>query len=158
MSAAKLSLTKQEFTLKPTSETFVADVIEFNRDLLGIPDRPVALLSVAEGSHLIKCLNEEVNELIDAVTEGQLFGTDETAVVQSVDALIDLMYFAVGGLWKMGLTQPMIVECMQVVHAANMTKVKAKVAKRHVEGAVDAGKPTDFVGPEAEIAQILSSK
>lgn len=144
--------------MKHTNETFVADVITFNRGLLGIPDRPVALLSVAEGSHLIKCLNEEVGELIDAVTEGQLFGAAEAAVVQSVDALIDLMYFAVGGLYKMGLTRAMIVECMQTVHAANMTKVKAKVAKRHVEGAVDAGKPTDFIGPEAEIARILSEK
>ena len=136
--------------MKPTSETFVADVIEFNRDLLGIPDRMVGPLSTAESSHLVKCLSEEVEELIEGIIASDF--------VACTDALIDLQYFAIGGLFKMGLTQPMIVECMQAVHSANMTKVRAKVAKRHVEGAVDAGKPEGFIPPEHAIARILSEK
>jgi len=136
--------------VKPTYETFVADVITFNRDLLEIPSRPVQPMPVAEATHLVKCLREEVDELVGAMGQGD--------VVSCVDATIDLMYFAIGSLWKMGLTHAMIIECMQAVHTANMTKVKAKVAKRHVEGVVDAGKPAEFVGPEATIARILSSK
>jgi len=128
-------------------ETFVADVIEFNRDLLGIAPRPVGLMPRAEFSHLVACLHEETNEFIEACTDGM--------VIDAVDALIDMMYFAVGGLWKMGLSQEQIIGCMRAIHSANMTKMKAKVARRHVEGAVDAGKPADWVGPETRIAEVL---
>lgn len=130
-----------------TNETFVADVIEFNRDLLGIPERQPGLMPTPEFSHLVKCLREELDELIDGHTLHN--------PVSSVDALIDLQYFLIGGLYKMGLTREMIIDCQRAVHSANMTKVKAKVTKRYVEGAVDAGKPADFVAPEAAIARIL---
>lgn len=128
-------------------ETFVRDVIEFNRDLLGIAQRQVQPLSLEEHTHLSMALQEELKEFNDAVMQGQ--------IIESVDALIDLMYFAVGGLWKHGLTQEQIVQSMRAVHEANMQKRKGKVAKRYT-GAPDAVKPEDWVSPETRIATILA--
>lgn len=129
-------------------ETFVRDVIEFNRDLLGIAQRQVQPLVMEEHAHLVMALQEEVQELSDAAMQGQ--------IVESVDALIDLMYFAIGGLWKLGLSHEQMVHCMKAVHAANMLKRKGKVAKRYT-GAADAVKPEDWIPPEEAIQEILAS-
>ena len=133
--------------MNPTSETFVQDVIEFNRDLLGIEQRTPAMMSVEEHTHLTMALQEELKEFNDAVVEGNVVG--------AVDALIDLMYFAIGGLWKLGLSHEQMVHCMKAVHAANMLKRKGKVAKRHT-GAADAVKPEDWIPPEEAIQEILA--
>lgn len=133
--------------MNPTSETFVQDVIEFNRDLLGIEQRTPAMMSVEEHTHLTMALQEELKEFNDAVVEGNVVG--------AVDALIDLMYFAIGGLWKLGLSHEQMVHCMKAVHAANMLKRKGKVAKRYT-GAADAVKPENWVAPEELIRKILS--
>lgn len=132
--------------MNPTSETFVQDVIEFNRDLLGIEQRTPAMMSVEEHTHLTMALQEELKEFNDAVVEGNVVG--------AVDALIDLMYFAIGGLWKLGLSHMQIVLSMRAVHTANMLKRKGKVAKRYT-GAADAVKPEGWVAPEELIRQIL---
>lgn len=133
--------------MNPTSETFVQDVIEFNRDLLGIEQRTPAMMSVEEHTHLTMALQEELKEFNDAVVEGNVVG--------AVDAIVDLMYFAIGGLWKLGLSHTQMVHCMQAVHAANMLKRKGKVAKRYT-GAADAVKPEDWVAPEEAIQEILA--
>ena len=134
--------------MNPTSETFVQDVIEFNRDLLGIEQRTPAMMSVEEHTHLTMALQEELQEFNDAVIEGDVVG--------AVDAIIDMMYFAVGGLWKLGLTYEQVVKSMRAVHEANMQKRKGKVAKRYT-GAADAVKPENWVSPEARIAAILNA-
>ena len=133
--------------MNPTSETFVQDVIEFNRDLLGIEQRTPAMMSVEEHTHLTMALQEELQEFNDAVVEGNVVG--------AVDAIVDLMYFAVGGLWKLGLSHEQMVHCMKAVHAANMLKRKGKVAKRYT-GAADAVKPENWVAPEELIRKILA--
>lgn len=129
-----------------TNETFVQDVIEFNRELLGIEQRTPAMMPVEEHTHLTMALQEELQEFNDAVVEGNVVG--------AVDAIIDMMYFAIGGLWKLGLSHEQMVQCMKAVHAANMLKRKGKVAKRHT-GAADAVKPEGWVAPEELIRQIL---
>ena len=129
-----------------TRETFVQDVIEFNRDLLGLAPRAPSMMPVEESAHLTMALQEELQEFNDAVVEGNVVG--------AVDAIVDLMYFAVGGLWKLGLSHEQMVQCMKAVHAANMLKRKGKVAKRHT-GAADAVKPEDWVAPEETIRAIL---
>ena len=116
-------------------------VIAFNRDLLGIPQRPIGPLPDAELEHLIKCLHEEfIVELRTAAMAQD--------VVAKVDSILDGIYFAIGGLYKMGLNPDQI-------HEKNMEKKAGTVARRAVEGAVDAVKPADFIPPEIEIARIL---
>lgn len=123
-------------------------VIAFNRDLLGIPQRPIAPLPDAELEHLIKCLHEEfIVELRTAAMAQD--------VVAKVDSILDGIYFAIGGLYKMGLNPDQIHACFMHIHEKNMEKKAGTVARRAVEGAVDAVKPADFIPPEIEIARIL---
>ena len=125
-----------------------AAVIEFNQNILGIEPRKLEPMPENEAKHLVKCLNEEVN---DEFMEGQTKGD----LVDCVDALIDAMYFALGGLYKMGLSAHQIEACFLAVHQANMEKKKGVVAGRAVEGAVDAIKPAEWKSPEQRIAEIL---
>jgi predicted HAD superfamily Cof-like phosphohydrolase len=75
-------------------------------------------------------------------------------VVKMVDALLDLCYFAIGGLRRMGLTEEQARGCFLAIHNANMTKKKGGQAKRgNFED--DAVKPADFVPPDQAIAHIL---
>jgi len=132
--------------LKPTNFDMIAAVIQFNAEILRIDNRPVGLLPANELDHITKCLVEEVDELRLADTP-----TDQ------VDALLDTIYFAIGGLYKAGLTRSMIIDTMHAVHRANMRKALGKLAKRDT-GAPDAVKPLDWIGPEVEIASILGTK
>jgi predicted HAD superfamily Cof-like phosphohydrolase len=71
--------------------------------------------------------------------------------------MVDLMYFANGVLYKMGLTAAQIDACCSAVHHANMDKKRGSNAKRAVEGAADAVKPLGWVSPEERIGNILEA-
>lgn len=123
-------------------------VIEFNRDLLGIEPRPICPMPDDEYEHLRKAFIEEF------LTEfGKAWG--EQDVVKMVDSLLDGMYFAIGGLYKMGLNADQIHACFMHVHECNMTKKKGVVAARAVGNAPDAIKPAGFVPAEHGITRIL---
>lgn len=127
--------------------SFFANVVDFNKRVLHIEPRPMGFLSEAENDITIKSLKEEVKEFSDARIEGD--------IVNSVDAIIDLMYFGVGALYKMGLTAGQIERCCDVVHSANMEK-KLGVNHRRGDGtAADAVKPAGWVPPDQRIAAVL---
>jgi predicted HAD superfamily Cof-like phosphohydrolase len=129
---------------------FFENVVDFNQKVLKIEPRPIGFLTEAENQITDKSLKEELKEFSDARVEGDLIG--------SVDALIDLMYFATGALYKMGLTADSIKQCGQAVHEANMEK-KLGVNHRRGDGsAADAVKPADWVTPEARIGAILEAQ
>jgi len=130
---------------------FAESVVEFNETLLGIqrPTKPQCL-SPEMFEHLANCLNEELDEFTDAHYVENLVG--------AVDALIDLMYFAVGGLHKMGLTPDQMTRIGQVVHHANMKKRQGVIERRGDGSVPDATKPTDWVAPEQLILQILKEE
>jgi predicted HAD superfamily Cof-like phosphohydrolase len=121
-------------------------VIEFNHGLLKIEPRPLGLMPDSEVNHLVKCLYEEADELDEGHREGD--------IIKAVDSLIDSMYFALGGLYKLGLTPEAVQEIFTAVHEANMEKTKGAVARRDT-GAADAIKPINWVGPEQLIGEIL---
>lgn len=121
-------------------------VIQFNHEVLGIQARPIEPLNFTESSHLIKCMNEEVEEFKKAYEYGDFIGM--------IDALMDEIYFAMGGLYKMGFTNEMAVEIFTAIHEANMEKKLGKVAHRDT-GAPDAVKPNGWIPPEERIAKIL---
>lgn len=122
-------------------------VSEFNSLILGIKDRVLGPLSQSEAIHLQKALHEEANELME--------GVDEHDFIKQIDSLIDSIYFALGGLYKMGLSTDQVINIFNAVHDANMTKKKGVVQKRFVDGSVDAIKPDGWVPPEERIAEIL---
>ena len=81
-------------------------------------------------------LKEEVGEYIDAIHDGDL--------PKAADAMIDLIYVAMGRLLEMGvLPGPIFWE----VHAANMRKQSGKTKRGLI---FDALKPKDWKGPDLE--------
>ena len=130
--------------------SFPHQVVEFNAKVLNIGQRDKDMLAQAEHDISKKCLTEEINEFLEAHANGDFVGC--------VDAMIDLMYFANGVLYKMGLTPDEIVQCSTAVHEANMEK-KLGVNHRRGDGsAADAIKPADWVSPEERIMDILDGK
>ena len=128
---------------------FVQQVIEFNQRVLKIEQRELNMLAENEFEISVKCLQEELNEFVESYRSGDMIGC--------VDAIIDLMYFANGVLYKHGLNHDTITKCMSAVHDANMEKKLGTVSKRAVEGAADAVKPEGWVSPELRIIDILDS-
>lgn len=131
-------------------KNFAENVIDFNQRVLGITPRETGLLAHAELTLTEKCLREEIEEFHGASINGDILG--------AIDGLIDLMYFAVGGLYKMGLNSDDISIIGGIVHDCNMSKKLGIVAKRGDGSAADAVKPTDWVSPEESIAHYLSNK
>lgn len=68
------------------------------------------------------------------------------SVVDQADAIIDLMYFALGTLVEMGVDAEALFD---IVHRANMKKVSESVTVR-ADGKIQ--KPADWVTPESEMA------
>jgi len=131
------------------SKHFVDQVVEFNQSVLKIEQRAVDMLKQNEFEISMKCLQEEVDEFEEAFKSGDLIGC--------IDAIIDLKYFAVGVMYKMGLTPDAMKKCMSAVHEANMEKKLGVVAKRETAGAADAVKPAGWVSPEERIINILDA-
>lgn len=127
--------------------SFTKQVIEFNQKVLNIAPREKSMLNIVEYDISLKSLQEEVAEFEDAHLNGDFVGT--------VDALIDLMYFANGVLYKMGLTDEEISKCKTAVHEANMEKKLGVNFRRGDGSAADAVKPEGWISPEHRIIDIL---
>ena len=125
---------------------FVNAIVQFNKEILGIQQRPPHGMPKAEQDITLKCLVEEVTEFHTAMQHDK--------IIDQVDALIDLIYFAVGAMYKIGLTPEQIHACCMAVHNANMAKKKGVNAKR-ATGAADAVKPKNWVPPEHLISNII---
>lgn len=132
-----------------------AEVAEFNQTVLRkYPiwelDQPVQGLTDADLMLSLKQLNEEIHEFETADEASDLVG--------QVDAMLDLVYFALGILYKMGLSPLEINTLFTAVHNANMTKAIGKKKGREVEGAVDAVKPADFIDPKIIIEGVINGR
>ena len=125
---------------------FINAVINFNKEILGIQQRIIRGMQETEQEITLKCLAEELAELKQAI--------DNASIVDQVDAIVDLVYFAFGALYKIGLTPEQINACCMAVHSANMSKKRGVNAKR-ATGAADAVKPKGWVSPEDRISKIL---
>jgi len=66
-------------------------------------------------------------------------------VYQQSDALIDMIYVALGGLFKMGIAPGVL---FTEVHEANMRKASGATSRTHK----DAVKPPDWIGPDLHAA------
>lgn len=96
---------------------------------------------------LTKALEEELQEFREASTPED-----------SVDALIDLIIFACGGLYRAGLTPDQAQACFTAVLDANDAKKAGVKQNRAVAGVADAVKPTGWVDPKNTIALLLKGK
>lgn len=141
----KLILNTKEIEMSREYE----QVVEFNRVILGLEQRPHGLQSYAEAQLSFVQLKEESIEYLEAVTEKDL--------VKCVDACVDSIVFAMGILYKMGVTEEEFSTIFEVVMGANMTKKMGVKKGREGYDAADAYKPDDFVPPEEIIADILAT-
>lgn len=98
-------------------------------------------LSAERAEARARWMNEEVTEF-----------TDSDHLVDQVDAMLDLLYFALGTLVEMGVEPSAAFE---IVHNANMRKVGNGNNAYRADG--KTLKPQDWQGPEAEIASLLGT-
>lgn len=123
------------------------EVYEFNDKILKIDVGDVGPMGPDQAVHLFKAMQEEANEFLHAHENGDFIG--------QIDALVDSIYFAIGGFYKMGLPDTAVEEIFAAVHDANMTKKKGVVASRATGDVADAIKPVGWVPPEERIGIIL---
>jgi predicted HAD superfamily Cof-like phosphohydrolase len=113
-------------------------VADFQEEVLEVPARTWAESIPAERlEFMVKTLQEEVDEFNAGVTEYTRTG-DKAAMA---DALMDVMYFALGHCYQAGIN-PYI--WFSAVHNSNMQKRFASTER----GATDAAKPEGWISPE----------
>ena len=83
---------------------FVEQIVHFNQEILGVEQRVQSLIPANEAQISIESLVEEANELREAF-EGQDF-------IKAVDAAADTLFFAVGVMYKFGLTSDQIANAI----------------------------------------------
>jgi predicted HAD superfamily Cof-like phosphohydrolase len=128
--------------------TNFADVFQFHTKFgLPYPVKPQLLeQDVMEFRH--KFMEEELDEMTSAYMAGDLAGV--------ADALIDLVYVAMGTAVMMGLPWQLLWDEVQ---RANMSKMRAESVQDSLAGTgrghiLDVVKPVDFVPPK--IAELLA--
>lgn len=115
------------------------DVAAFQSEVLGVQPsyNSKGFRSVHERLEGLINLQEELNELTQGIRDQNL--------VDCTDALIDLIYFALGELYKMGIDADVV---WKFVHAKNMCKVRGTTKRGN---SVDAAKPEDWTDPKEQI-------
>ena len=126
-------------------------ITQFNQEVVGIHRDLVKPLSELEAQWLVATLKEETEEFEDAL----VVDDSEVALQGQADALMDLVYFAVGGLTRLGITPEKMHRIFQVVHNANMSKKKGVKKERAVAFDLDCKKPDGWVSPDSAIHTIL---
>ena len=123
----------------------IKNVAEFQK-AMNQPVRDKALPLSANRIYLrTDWMLDEIEELRNAET-----------VVDQVDALIDIIYFATGTLVEIGLTPEKAEVCWDAVHAANMEKLFPDGKPRFDESG-KVIKPDNWQAPEKSIKEILES-
>lgn len=122
----------------------IMEVFDFNKFNVGVEERSLGAYSKDERTWMHKVLTEEADELRDA-----------RHLVHQVDACIDSIIFALGGLYRLGLNPDQAERCFIAVMAKNKLKKPGQNANRKVGDVKDAVKPDGFKGPEHDIARIL---
>lgn len=135
----------------PSSVTPDLDIVwrvfKFNRMISAGKSETPGQIGPSTKEWLTKALEEELQEFREADTPEDL-----------VDALIDLIIFACGGLYRAGLTPDQAKACFTAVLDANDAKKAGVKQNRAVAGVADAVKPAGWVDPKNTIAFLLKGK
>lgn len=113
-------------------------VADFNREVvaLPIPETP-QVIGPERQNWANAALQEELTEFNEAIDSGD--------VLEAADALIDLVYFALGRLVEMGVPA---IAVMDEVQRANMDKEQGELSKRPGSMGHDAIKPAGWQAPD----------
>jgi len=126
-------------------------VVEFNKNVLGISPRDLGMQSEEEFRLSVHQLTEEVLEIQEAY--------EDKDFIALIDGLHDLEYFLLGVMYKIGLTEDKHEQIFSAIHEANTKKVRGtKLSRQGYGDSADAVKPDGWVAPETAIARILEAK
>ena len=114
---------------------FVEQIVNFNQEILGVEQRTQSLIPANEAQISIESLVEEANELREAF-EGQDF-------IKAVDAVADTLFFAVGVMYKFGLSQNQIVNAIMSQHNSRLQHPMSAIYECGVEVNEHIGFPED---------------
>ena len=114
---------------------FVEQIVNFNQEVLGIEQRVQSLIPANEAQISIESLIEEANELREAF-QGQDF-------IKAVDAVADTLFFAVGVMYKFGLSQNQIVNAILAQYNARLQHPMCAIYECDVEVNEHVGFPED---------------
>ncbi len=114
---------------------FVEQIVNFNKEVLGIEQRVQSLIPANEAQISIESLVEEANELREAF-EGQDF-------IKAVDAVADTLFFAVGVMYKFGLTSNQITNAILNQYNGRLQHPMSAIYKAGVELSEHIGFPED---------------
>lgn len=119
-------------------EKLIEDVYEFNEKIIGTkqPSIPTTL-SRERLLFALTAMYEELHEFTLA--------NNQNDIAESLDAMIDLIYFALGRCFEMGITIEQFEKCWHIVQQKNMAK-KRGVKNRGTEQ--DACKPEGWTSPD----------
>jgi predicted HAD superfamily Cof-like phosphohydrolase len=112
----------------------VQDVAEFQKKFGHLQNDKPTHLTLRKLKERIVCMQEELDEFTDSAHIQDLAG--------QADALVDLVYFALGTANMLGLPWQALWED---VHRANMAKVPGVTKRGHL---VDCVKPEGWEGPK----------
>lgn len=93
----------------------IGDVYRFNQEVIGtVPPEKPQTLPPLRLLFALTAMYEELNEFTVASNTGD--------VGEAVDAMIDLIYFAIGRCYEMGISTTKLNECWRLVQEKNMQK------------------------------------
>ena len=126
------------------------DVVEFNQDIIKLA--PTEFLNRERVEWFKNTINEELSEFEkandDYIAAKKCNADAETLLgcqVDMMDAIIDLIYFAFGRLYEIGITEDDFDAMWNAVHESNMTKKRGNKGRGSDD---DAIKPEGWQGPE----------
>lgn len=122
----------------------IDQIFTFNEQVIGLGDVELNPLTPKQYEWINRFVLEELEEFQTAFNDQD--------IVDMVDAIGDLIYGAMGTFKKMGLSREQVRQCFTAIHTANMTKKRGDKGRGSDE---DAIKPSNFMSPEAAIADIL---
>lgn len=106
-------------------------------------EQTVGEFNLDQAWRYIEHMEEETQETAEAMTNRDY--------VKAVDGAVDTIVVAIGFLHSIGVNPD---KAWDIVHAANMRKVVNGKVYRRNDGQI--GKPPGFVGPEAELAELVN--
>ena len=114
---------------------FVEQIVNFNQEILGVGQRTQSMIPANEAQISIESLVEEANELREAF-EGQDF-------IKAVDAAADTLFFAVGVMYKFGLTSNQITNAILNQYNGRLQHPMSAIYEAGVELSEHIGFPED---------------
>jgi hypothetical protein len=137
-------LATEEATMTFARGLEFAEVCDFNEQVIQMPIKTSFEFLDGDRYRWFKnVVNEELDELKVALCSSDPAGC--------IDAVIDLIYFAYGRLYEMGVTYDQFCDCWEAVHEANMKKVLGNKGRGSDQ---DAIKPEGWESPEKNFATI----